>query len=198
MPGAPHWYPLRLTTPVERHVFGGRVLAGRPGRTGLPPGPVAETWEVSDVDGEGATVTEGPPAGRTLRELPAADPAGLLGDRPPGPRFPLPAKFIDGTGALPVHLHPDDDAARRLEGEPNGKTEAWHVLHAEPGATAPLGVRPGVERTSDLQRHAIALADGGRRAGGRAGTRGEHRAAAGRVAARAPAQVPAGSRSPGR
>ncbi|WP_306457925.1 hypothetical protein [Streptomyces sp. SA15] len=45
-------------------------------------------------------------------------------------------KFIDGTGALPVHLHADDDTARRLDGEPHGKTEAWHVLDTAPGATA--------------------------------------------------------------
>ncbi|MET8772947.1 class I mannose-6-phosphate isomerase [Streptomyces sp. NPDC004658] len=141
-----NWSPLRLSTPVKQHVFGGRVLSDRLGRTGLPPGPVAETWEVSDVDGEGATVTEGPPAGRSLRELMAEDPGGLLGDRPHGPRFPLLTKFIDGTRALPVHLHADDATARRLEGEPNGKTEAWHVLDAVPGATALVGVRPGVDR----------------------------------------------------
>ncbi|MGV9759047.1 class I mannose-6-phosphate isomerase [Streptomyces tricolor] len=146
MPHPVRWSPLRLTTPVKQHVFGGRALADRLGRTGLPSGPVAETWEVSDVDGEVATVTEGPSAGRSLRELLAADPAGLLGDRPHGPRFPLLTKFIDGTRALPVHLHADDATARRLEGEPNGKTEAWHVLDAVPGATALVGVRPGTDR----------------------------------------------------
>ncbi|MEU5709715.1 MULTISPECIES: class I mannose-6-phosphate isomerase [Streptomyces] len=45
-----------------------------------------------------------------------------------------------------MHLHADDATARRLEGEPNGKTEAWHVLDAVTGATALVGVRPGVDR----------------------------------------------------
>ncbi|MGW3466405.1 mannose-6-phosphate isomerase, partial [Streptomyces olivaceoviridis] len=45
-----------------------------------------------------------------------------------------------------MHLHADDATARRLEGEPNGKTEAWHVPDAVPGATALVGVRPGVDR----------------------------------------------------
>ncbi|MFG2352093.1 type I phosphomannose isomerase catalytic subunit [Streptomyces sp. NPDC048521] len=146
MPGPATWYPLRLTTPVKQHVFGGRALADRLGRTGLPDGPVAETWEVSDVDGEGAAVAEGPLAGRALRELITEHPGELLGARPNGPRFPLLTKFIDGTRALPVHLHADDATARRLEGEPNGKTEAWHVLDAVPGATALVGVRAGVDR----------------------------------------------------
>ncbi|HEX2314280.1 MAG TPA: mannose-6-phosphate isomerase, partial [Thermomonospora sp.] len=61
------WYPLRLTTPVMGHVFGGRAIAERLGRPGLPAGRVAETWEVSDVDGQGARVCEGPLAGRSLR-----------------------------------------------------------------------------------------------------------------------------------
>ena len=55
-------------------------------------------------------------------------------------------KFIDGAGMLPVHLHADDEAARRLEGQPNGKTEAWHILDAAPGATALVGLKPGVDR----------------------------------------------------
>ncbi|GAA2237075.1 type I phosphomannose isomerase catalytic subunit [Streptomyces nogalater] len=140
------WYPLRLTTPVKQHVFGGRVLADRWGRAGLPDGPVAETWEVSDVDGEGAVVTGGPLAGRALRDLVREHPEELLGRGPHGGRFPVLTKFIDATGPLPVHLHADDETARRIEGEPNGKTEAWHILEAAPGATALAGVRRGVDR----------------------------------------------------
>ncbi|MGW0424717.1 class I mannose-6-phosphate isomerase [Streptomyces sp. NPDC003015] len=139
------WYPLRLTTPVKQHVFGGRAIADRLGRTGLPPGRIAETWEVSDVDGEGARVREGPLAGLSLRELTERDPEGLVGPGWRGPRFPLLTKFIDAAGPLPVHLHADDECARR-QGEPNGKTEAWHILEAEPGATALVGVKPAVDR----------------------------------------------------
>ncbi|MFI7015519.1 class I mannose-6-phosphate isomerase [Streptomyces sp. NPDC050164] len=140
------WYPLRLTTPVKQHVFGGRALAERLGRTGLPDGRVAETWEVSDVDGEGARVADGSLAGRTLRRLVEDHPDELVGRGRRGPRFPVLTKFIDGTGALPVHLHADDDTARRLEDEPHGKTEAWHVLDAAPGACALVGVKAGVDR----------------------------------------------------
>ncbi|WP_312240831.1 class I mannose-6-phosphate isomerase [Pantoea sp.] len=35
---------------------------------------------------------------------------------------------------------------RRLEGQTNGKTEAWHILWAAPGATCLAGVKPGVSR----------------------------------------------------
>ncbi|MFE9024699.1 hypothetical protein ACFYOA_00270 [Streptomyces iakyrus] len=107
-------HPLRLTAPVMQHVFGGRAIAERLGRGGLPDGPVAETREVSDVEGDASTVLDAPPPGA---------PCGS-----------------------PVHLHADDATARRLEGEPSGKTEAWHVLDAAPGATALVGVRSGVDR----------------------------------------------------
>lgn len=151
------WYPLRLTTPVKQHVFGGRALVERLGRTGLPDGPVAETWEVSDVDGEVAQVTEGPLRGCPLRRLVEDHPDELVGRGWRGPHFPVLTKFIDATGPLPVHLHADDATARRLEGEPHGKTEAWHILDAAPGATALVGVRAGVDR--DRLRQALLAQD---------------------------------------
>ncbi|POX38758.1 mannose-6-phosphate isomerase [Streptomyces sp. Ru73] len=140
------WYPLRLTTPVKQHVFGGRAIPDGLGRGGMPDGPVAETWEVSDVDGDGARIGNGALAGQTLRRLTHEHPDGLVGRGWRGPRFPLLTKFIDGHRPLPVHLHPDDTAAREREGEPNGKTEAWHILDAPPGTTAYAGVLPGVDR----------------------------------------------------
>ncbi|WP_242587120.1 type I phosphomannose isomerase catalytic subunit [Streptomyces sp. MST-110588] len=107
-----NWYPLRLSTPVKQHVFGGRAIPERLGRAGLPDGPVAETWEVSDVEGNGARVLDGALAGRTLRELTQEHPDELVGPGRRGPRFPLLTKFIDAHHPLPVHLHPDDTAAR--------------------------------------------------------------------------------------
>ena len=48
----------------------------------------------------------------------------------------------------PVHLHANDADARRLEAAPHGKTEAWHILDAAPGATALIGTKPGVDVAS--------------------------------------------------
>jgi mannose-6-phosphate isomerase len=63
------WYPLKLPSPTQPLVFGGRAIAERLGRGGLPDGRVAETWEASDVEGMGGEVTNGPLAGRSLRQL---------------------------------------------------------------------------------------------------------------------------------
>nr|WP_312509938.1 mannose-6-phosphate isomerase [Pseudomonas luteola] len=151
------WYPLRLSTPIRSHMFGGHAIAEILGRRGLPAGRIAETWEVSDVEGSIANVTEGSLAGQSLRDLVKRYPTELVGPGFDGPYFPLLSKFIDGCGMLPVHLHADDETARRLECQPNGKTEAWHILWAEPGATALVGIKPGIDR--DTLRSALIAQD---------------------------------------
>lgn len=55
------------------------------------------------------------------------------------PRFPLLVKLISASEWLSVQVHPDDEKARELEGEPWGKTEAWYFL--EEGTVA-LGEDP--------------------------------------------------------
>lgn len=150
-------YPLRLSNSVKSHVFGGRALADRYGRAGLPDGPVAETWEVSDVDGEIGVVRNGPLAGRSLRDLMGEAREQLVGAGWTGSTFPVLTKFIDASGVLPVHVHPDDATAQRRGEGPVGKTEAWHILEAAPGATALCGVRAGV--TSEQLHEALLAQD---------------------------------------
>lgn len=142
------WHPLRLTTPFRTYISGGRAIIDHLGKENLPAWHVAETWEVSDVDGAEAIVRNGPMGGKALRELATEYPQDLVGRGWRGSHFPLLTKFIDGAGMLPVHLHADDEAAQRLEGEPHGKTEAWHILAAGVGATALVGVREGVDKAT--------------------------------------------------
>ena len=73
------WTPFRLSTPIAQPVLGGRRIPDLLGRAGLPDGPIAETWECSDVDGKGAAVQDGPLAGRSLRELATEHPDELVG-----------------------------------------------------------------------------------------------------------------------
>jgi len=44
------------------------------------------------------------------------------------PRFPLLVKYICANDWLSVQVHPDDELARFLEGEPWGKNECWYFL----------------------------------------------------------------------
>ena len=124
-------YPLKLTTPLATHIFGGQRIREQLGKAGLPETRVAESWEISDVDGMIASVTNGELAGQTLRQLTERYPDEMVAPGWRGPFFPLLSKFIDGSGMLPVHLHANDALAQRLEQQPNGKSEAWHILRSE-------------------------------------------------------------------
>ena len=142
-----NWYPIKLTAHVRPYAFGARLIPERLGKTAVPAGIVAETWEISDYRDTTGTVTNGHLAGRTLHELVQTWPEELVGVGWHGPHFPLLAKFLDASHRLPVHLHADDETARRKYGEPNGKTEAWHILWAAPDATILAGIQPGKTRT---------------------------------------------------
>lgn len=54
-------------------------------------------------------------------------------------------KWIFTTERLSVQVHPED-AYARLHHNSSGKTEAWHVVHAEPGAALGLGLRRSLSR----------------------------------------------------
>lgn len=136
--------PVSIVAPrFDLKPWGGRALA----RFGLDlPGddPIGEALMTSgDV-----TVSRGYGAGRTLGEIIDDEPdlhLGARGREVPGGRslFPLLVKLIDARDNLSIQVHPDDAAAAAWESP--GKTEAWHVLLAEPGARLFAGLRPGVD-----------------------------------------------------
>ena len=143
---------MKLTPHVRTYYFGERLIPDLLGKEGMPDGRVAESWEVSDYREARATVTNGPCAGRPFHELVEEFPDDLVGQGWRGPHFPLLLKFLDASHLLPVHLHPDDATARTKHGEPHGKSEAWHVLWAAPGASILAGVKEGLSSRQDLFR----------------------------------------------
>lgn len=90
-------------------------------------------------------VAEGPLRGKALAELVREYGPALLGREMPGDNFPLLLKILDAREVLSVQVHPDDEFARREEGEA-GKTEVWYILKARPGAKIVYGLRPGITR----------------------------------------------------
>lgn len=57
--------------------------------------------------------------------------------------IPLLIKFIFTSEHLSVQVHPDDEFAAEHE-DSRGKTEMWHILRADPGATIALGLREAI------------------------------------------------------
>jgi mannose-6-phosphate isomerase len=137
------WYPLKLTYHVRAYAFGERMIPEMLGKAGVPDGVVAETWEFSCHDETTGSILNGALAGQSLHDVTTAHPIEVVGEGWSGTHFPLLGKFIDASHPLPVHLHADDEAAARIYGAPNGKTEAWHILWAAPGATILAGVNEG-------------------------------------------------------
>ncbi|GAC1473815.1 MAG: class I mannose-6-phosphate isomerase [Isosphaeraceae bacterium] len=108
----------------------------------------AESWEIADHRADVSRVDRGPLAGMTLRELVLERGEELLGPnrgQTPRRQFPLLVKFLDANDVLSVQVHPDDVLGQKLAND-NGKTEAWVIVHAEPGSLIYAGLNPGVER----------------------------------------------------
>jgi mannose-6-phosphate isomerase len=106
-------------------------------------------------------VATGPFAGNTLaaawREMPAEWRGSQFAE--PGD-FPLLIKFIFPSDKLSIQVHPDDAYASAHEKAAGGrgKTEMWHIVTAEAGASLLLGLKPGVTREMFLeavQNHAL-------------------------------------------
>lgn len=139
-----NWYPLQLTCHVRTYAFGERLIPEMLGKNDVPEGIVAETWEVSDQKDARATIVNGSLAGQPFHDVVMRYPEEIVGQGWSGPHFPLLAKFLDASNMLPVHLHADDETAAAVYAEPNGKSEAWHILWCDPNATILAGIKEGV------------------------------------------------------
>lgn len=127
-----------LRLEAEHHV---RTWGGH--RLGARDGTIGESWIVWEND----KIVDGPHAGRTLADLTRELGPGLVGAEFAGSDFPLLIKLLDTREWLSVQVHPGDEHARELEGETFvGKTEAWHVLDADPEARIIAGLRAGSDR----------------------------------------------------
>ncbi|MCA2002959.1 MAG: class I mannose-6-phosphate isomerase [Chloroflexi bacterium] len=129
---------LRLTPAIRNYVWGGRSLAPLAGGA-ADDQPIAEVWAVHEDN----RVSSGIFAGRTLAELCLEFPNEILGTGQRDKRFPLLVKLLDCKQWLSLQVHPDDEQACLLEGPQfRGKTEAWHILEAQPDSQLIAGVKP--------------------------------------------------------
>ena len=135
---------LKLLPSYRDYVWGGDRL--RPGHN-----PTAEAWVVWEDD----QIESGPLASKTLGEAAVEFGESLLGTKVvshTGTRFPLLIKLLDCAQWLSLQVHPNDQQAVKLEGPGQfGKTEAWHILEAQPDATLIAGLKPeaSAERLAD-------------------------------------------------
>jgi mannose-6-phosphate isomerase len=87
--------------------------------------------------------------GTLVRDALAADPEAWLGPDHVARYGDDPAlltKLLDAGERLPVHFHPGRALAAEHLGLRHGKTEAWLIVEAEPGAAVHVGFKEPVDR----------------------------------------------------
>ncbi len=136
--------------PVFRFYKGGAGIDRlRDVEPGSGPG-APEDWVGSTTTSFG-NATEGLASladGRLLRDVIAADPVAYFGAAHVsalGSNPGLLVKLLDAGERLAVHFHPGREFAREHLHSDFGKTEAWLILEAEPGAHMHLGLRESID-----------------------------------------------------
>jgi mannose-6-phosphate isomerase len=137
--------PQVLPPNVLRHFYrGGERIARLRGLT-LESDHMPEEWigAVNPAFGHDERGLSRLEDGTLLRDAIAADPRAFLGPDRNEPA--LLVKLLDAGQRLPVHFHPGRAFAREHLGSPYGKTEAWLIVEAEPGAAVHVGFIRDVE-----------------------------------------------------
>lgn len=132
----------RLRPFCKETLWGGRRLFDLYGKY-TQAGNIAEAWVLSAHPDGPSVVAGGEYDGLKFAEVLDRLGPGSLGTHCSGSRFPLLVKLIDAQKDLSLQVHPDD-AYALAHGFDSGKTEAWYILDAAPGARLVYGVRPGV------------------------------------------------------
>ena len=116
--------------------WGGHALKEKYGKH-APEEITGESLEISTLPGHESRVTNGAYRGKSLQEVFTAWGDWLTGKREK--TFPLMLKILDAHQCLSVQVHPDDAYAMDHEGK-LGKSEAWYILDAAPGARLVYGI----------------------------------------------------------
>ncbi|WP_088320747.1 class I mannose-6-phosphate isomerase [Kineosporia sp. R_H_3] len=141
--------PLLLPPNQFDHFYrGGDRIGALRGGPGGPQRPEEWVGSATTRFGETEQGLSRLPDGSFLRERVLADPVAWLGQdhvrRYGGDNVEILVKLLDPGQRLPVHVHPQRAFAREHLGLAHGKTEAWVVVEADPGAVVGLGFRRAV------------------------------------------------------
>ncbi len=138
-------YPIRFEPIYQDYVWGGGKISAKYQRSASLK-KIAESWEISDRSDAMSIVANGAFRGRTLHDLILEFGEKILGEGQKFDRFPLLLKIIDAEENLSIQVHPDEESAQLLKGEP--KTEAWFAI--EPGSVY-AGLTKGTDKETFLK-----------------------------------------------
>jgi mannose-6-phosphate isomerase len=142
--------PLVFEPIFMERMWGGRRLESAFDKKLPQQQRIGESWEIVDRPEAQSVVARGPLCGKTLHELWTQHREEIFGEVPDTPRFPLLIKILDTQEKLSLQVHPPENVASRLGGEP--KSEFWYVVAADPDAELFLGFREPITRDKFEER----------------------------------------------
>lgn len=138
-------YPIHFEPIYQNYVWGGtKILQKFHRKSELQR--IAESWELADRKEAVSVVCNGEYKGKTLHDLVHMLKEQLLGQEQRWDRFPLLLKIIDAKENLSVQVHPNEENALKLQGEP--KTEMWFALE---NSSVYAGLKSGIDECSFMK-----------------------------------------------
>ena len=131
-------YPIRFENLYYNKIWGGRGFENF--RDNMPEGEIGESWDIACHPNGIGIVANGELKGKRFDEIISEFGHDLVGAKVSTEKFPLLVKLINSKEKLSVQVHPGDEYAKRVENE-FGKTEAWYVVDAKPGAKLIVGTK---------------------------------------------------------
>ncbi|MCY6959875.1 type I phosphomannose isomerase catalytic subunit [Clostridium brassicae] len=131
-------YPIKFENLYYYKIWGGRGFENF--RDNLPDGYIGESWDVACHKNGISVVANGALKGKRFDKVIKEYGHSLVGTEVSIEKFPLLVKLINAREDLSVQVHPNDEYAKKYENE-YGKTEAWYVIEAKPGAKLVLGTK---------------------------------------------------------
>ena len=143
--------PIFLQGVCKEYLWGGNRLREEFGKKSDSE-IIAESWELAcHIDGS-SIILNGKANGLSLSEYILMYGSSFLGTKCDGfNSVPVLIKLIDAKDNLSVQVHPDDEFAFRVEGEP-GKTEMWYIVDAEPGSFIYYGINRQISKEDLIDR----------------------------------------------
>jgi mannose-6-phosphate isomerase len=132
-------YPIKFHSIYKEKIWGGRRLEAF--RDDLPANvKIGESWDIACHSYANSVVASGPFKGMTLKDLISQYGKDLMGARLDTSWFPLSIKIITTDEKLSIQVHPSEAYAKSM-GLSGGRTEAWYIIDADPGAFLYLGIK---------------------------------------------------------
>lgn len=143
--------PFELIPPIKDYIWGGTRLRKEFGKESSLD-RLAESWELSCHKDGMSVISGGEFSGMTLDAFLRKHPEAFRTDCTAFEEFPILIKLIDARDNLSVQVHPDNEYARKFEGD-NGKTEMWYIAECDEDAELIYGFRESI--TKEEFRRAI-------------------------------------------